>query len=383
MIAILIYFGIAVAYVFFFAIASKFYKKGSAKKGLDIENINFLFMVPAYKEDAVIIETAKNIISQPDFGSKDEVVIIADQLKPETITHLEELKVTVIEVFFEKSTKAKAINSAMKSLESWGRKYNAVVLLDADNHLVEGYITKTKESYVSGNQIIQTHRIAKNLDTTMAKLDAISEEINNSIFRLGHHNVGLSAALIGSGLVMNYDLFVSYLRKIDVVSGFDKQLELDVMKDKLLIEYLEEAYVLDEKVRNTQVFETQRTRWLAAQWNFAKQNFLSAWVELFKNGNVDFFNKVIQFVLPPRLILVGVLGLMLIFSLIFPAYLTEIISLNALLWAGLLIATPTYLLKMLNMKVLLELPKVFFSMLKAILKIGKAKQKFLHTPHGA
>ncbi|WP_064197043.1 MULTISPECIES: glycosyltransferase family 2 protein [Emticicia] len=383
MIAILIYFGIAVAYVFFFAIASKFYKKGSAKKGLDIENINFLFMVPAYKEDAVIIETAKNIISQPDFGSKDEVVIIADQLKPETITHLEELKVTVIEVFFEKSTKAKAINSAMKSLESWGRKYNAVVLLDADNHLVEGYITKTKESYVSGNQIIQTHRIAKNLDTTMAKLDAISEEINNSIFRLGHHNVGLSAALIGSGLVMNYDLFVSYLKKIDVVSGFDKQLELDVMKDKLLIEYLEEAYVLDEKVRNTQVFETQRTRWLAAQWNFAKQNFLSAWVELFKNGNVDFFNKVIQFVLPPRLILVGVLGLMLIFSLIFPAYLTEIISLNALLWAGLLIATPTYLLKMLNMKVLLELPKVFFSMLKAILKIGKAKQKFLHTPHGA
>ena len=151
----------------------------------------------------------------------------------------------------------------------------------------------------------------------MAKLDAISEEINNSVFRLGHYNVGLSAALIGSGLVMDYEMFRTYLNKIDVVSGFDKQLELDIMNDKRKIEYLQEAYILDEKVRNTQVFETQRTRWMAAQWNFAKQNFGKAWVELIKNGNLDFFNKVIQFMLPPRLILLGILALMLIISILF------------------------------------------------------------------
>lgn len=382
MTALIIYLTFAVAYVLFFAIASKFQRKNLVTNQGNNKDINFLFMVPAYKEDSVIIETAKNVLSQSDFGMTDEVVVIADQLKKETIKELEALKVTVIEVFFEKSTKAKSINRAMKALSLWGKKHDAVVLLDADNHLVEGFITKAKTSFVAGNKIIQTHRIAKNIDTPMAKLDAISEEINNSVFRLGHYNVGLSAALIGSGLVMDYEMFRAYLNKIDVVSGFDKQLELDIMNDKRKIEYLQEAYILDEKVRNTQVFETQRTRWIAAQWNFAKQNFTKAWVELVKNGNLDFFNKVIQFVLPPRLILLGILALMLIVSALFNFYFAEILVLNIALWFGFLLATPIYLLKTINFSIFRELPKVFVSMVKAVFKIGKAKQTFLHTPHG-
>lgn len=381
MTALIIYLTFAVAYVLFFAIASKFQRNKAVAQNL-ISGGSFLFMIPAYKEDAVIIETAKNVLSQTDFGMNDEVVVIADQLKKETIKELETLKVTVIEVFFEKSTKAKSINRAMKALGLWGKKHDAVVLLDADNHLVEGFITKTKASFAAGNKIIQTHRIAKNLDTPMAKLDAISEEINNSVFRLGHYNVGLSAALIGSGLVMDYEMFRAYLNKIDVVSGFDKQLELDIMNDKRKIEYMQDAYVLDEKVKNTQVFETQRTRWIAAQWNFAKQNFAKAWLELVKNGNVDFFNKVIQFVLPPRLILLGMLALMLIVSVLFNFYFTEILLLNIALWLGFLLATPIYLLKKINVSIFMELPKALLSMTKAIFKIGKAKQTFLHTPHG-
>lgn len=380
---ILIYLSFAVAYVLFFSIASKIKRKRYSFSQKNTQKVNFLYMIPAYKEDGVIVETAKNVVSQSDFGKEDEVVVIADQLKKETIQELENLNITVIEVFFDKSTKAKAINRAMKALSLWRKKHDAVVLLDADNHLVEGFITKAKASFGAGNKIIQTHRIAKNLDTPMAKLDAFSEEINNSIFRLGHHNLGLSAALIGSGLVMDYDLFKSYLQKNDVVSGFDKQLELDIMEDKLKIEYLEDAYILDEKVRNAQVFETQRTRWMAAQWNFAKQNFLKAWVQLIRFGNLDFFNKVIQFILPPRVILMGVLAIMMIFSLIFDYKFIEIALLNIGLWTAFVLATPSFLLKTLNKNLLAELPIAFISMTRAFLKIGKAKQKFLHTPHGA
>ena len=380
---IFIYLTFAVAYVLFFSVASKFPRKTIKKHSKSNQNPNFLYMIPAYKEDGVIVETAKNVLSQADFGENDEVVVIADQLKKETIKQLEALEVTVVKVFFEKSTKAKAINIAMKALSLWRKKHDAIVLLDADNHLVTGFISQTKEAFAQGNKIIQTHRIAKNFDTPMAKLDAISEEINNSIFRLGHQSLGLSAALIGSGLVMDFELFKYYLKKIDVVSGFDKQLELDIMADKLKIEYLPNAYILDEKVRNTQVFETQRTRWIAAQWNFAKQNFVKAWIELLTKGNVDFFNKVIQFILPPRLILLGLLTIMLIISILSKQFIMWTIILNVSLWISFLLATPTYLFKSINFKTIQELPLAFWSMTKAIFKIGKAKQTFLHTPHGA
>jgi len=36
----------------------------------------------------------------------------------------------------------------------------------------------------------------------LALLDGISEEINNNIFRKGHQTLGLSSALIGSGMAL-------------------------------------------------------------------------------------------------------------------------------------------------------------------------------------
>lgn len=379
---LLIYLSIAVAYILFFATFSIL----NTKKR-DVSHLNnaasFTYLIPAYKEDFVIIETAQNVLSQSDFGINDEVVVIADQLKTNTIENLQAIGATVIEVAFEKSTKAKAINVAMQILEKRTKKAAAIVLLDADNHLVEGFISKTKSAFAAGNKIIQTHRIAKNLDTPMAKLDAISEEINNSVFRLGHARIGLSAALIGSGLVMDFELFGNYLKKIDVVSGFDKQLELDILADGLKIEYLPEAYILDEKVQNAQVFETQRTRWIAAQFNFAKQNFVKAWSQLLFNQNIDFFNKVVQFFLPPRLLLLGFLFILLIINDLLPQSSTWILLLNVALWASFVLATPRYLLKTINFNILRELPLAFLSMAKAAFKIGKAQQTFLHTPHGA
>jgi hypothetical protein len=47
---------------------------------------------------------------------------------------------------------------------------------------------------------VQGHRTAKNTNNSWAILDAISEEINNNIFRKGHRVLGLSSAIIGSGM---------------------------------------------------------------------------------------------------------------------------------------------------------------------------------------
>jgi hypothetical protein len=54
---------------------------------------------------------------------------------------------------------------------------------------------------------IQCHRCAKNANNDVAVLDGTSEEINNTIFRKAHNRLGLSSALIGSGMCFKYDLF--------------------------------------------------------------------------------------------------------------------------------------------------------------------------------
>ncbi|MFQ8804838.1 MAG: glycosyltransferase family 2 protein [Alistipes indistinctus] len=109
------------------------------------------------------------------------------------------------------------------------------------------------------------HRRAKNLHTDTALLDAVSEEINNSIFRKGHVALGVSSALIGSGMAFDYNWFCNNITQVSS-AGEDKELEVLLLKQGIFIEYLDDVEVLDEKTAGSRAFYNQRRRWLAAQW---------------------------------------------------------------------------------------------------------------------
>ncbi len=117
-----------------------------------------------------------------------------------------------MEVSFEKSTKAKSLNQVMERIEE---EYDIAIILDADNEKEKGVLHKVNNAYCSGFKAIQCHRTAKNTNTHISRLDGLSEEINNSIYRKGHVRVGLSSALIGSGMAFDYSLFKNIMAEID------------------------------------------------------------------------------------------------------------------------------------------------------------------------
>jgi cellulose synthase/poly-beta-1,6-N-acetylglucosamine synthase-like glycosyltransferase len=368
----MVYLTVAVLYLLFFTVVAS--RPVTVPRSKATPRPRFLIVFPAYKEDAVIVSSVQNALSQPDLDLGDTVVVLADQLKPATWEKLGVYSAQIINIELPQSTKARAINQALPQIST---PWDAVLLMDADNHLVPGAIRKAKETFMAGREVIQLHRMAKNLDTPMAKLDALSEEVNNTIFRKGHVAVGLSSALIGSGLVMDRVRFERFMAGIDAVSGFDKQLELDLLKNGQFITYLEDAFVLDEKVRNEAVFETQRTRWLAAQWRFAKAHFFKAFGALFR-GKIDYADKVFQFILPPRIVLLGLLILMSLWGGLWTVWSGGLFFLYlATLWR----ATPRYIRQVIGWNEIKLVPQAFWSMLKALSRIGQAKKKFLHTPH--
>ena len=99
----------------------------------------------------------------------------------------------------------------------------------------------------------------------------LSEEINNHIFRKGHKVLGLSAALIGSGKAVKYDFFEEIMSKITAIGGFDKQMEVLIISQKVTIDYAHEILVFDEKVQLPEVFQNQRKRWMSAQLTFMRK----------------------------------------------------------------------------------------------------------------
>lgn len=338
-------------------------------------------LMPAYQADDVIRETAPLAVHHQYIGQFD-VHVIADGLQPATVQALRHQGAKVIEVSFVKSTKGKALLTALNSLPT--NAYDVAVILDVDNVMGTGFLNQVDHAMVSGSRVVQGHRTAKNLDSPFAVLDACNEEINNHIFRQGHVSLGMSSALIGSGMAFDYHYLHRLLQDIGETPGEDKELEFKILRNKIKIDYLATAHVYDEKIPNSQVFTAQRTRWLAAQQEFLRKYFLEGLWQLGR-GNFDFTDKVIQVLLLPRILLLGLLvifaglsvwwapgpGLIFWFSLLFSTII------------ALLLALPKRLYTRQVVKALLYLPVALGAMLLALLQIRKAKTSFMHTPHTA
>lgn len=375
---ILAYLSIQVFYLLFFALAGKFSNKKDFPKAQKLRKIRIF--IPGYKEDAVIIATAKDAIKQDYPKELFEVVIIADSFSEATLSTLKSLPIKVVEVSFEKSTKGKALQKAIEATAI--APVDIVVILDADNHMTQGFLHAVNDAYEQGYQVIQGHRTAKDFKTPFALLDACTEEINNNIFRRGHVAVGLPSALIGSGMAFDWNLFVNYLKDIGDTSGEDKELEFRIIRDKKDVAFLDKKYVLDEKVAKTDVFSQQRSRWLAMQVEFLEKYFIEGWFQLFK-GNIAFFNKVFQTYLFPRVMLVAVMVQWLIVSFVFSSeHLNYSIGLFLALAFSLLLSIPSKWYNKQLLMAFLQIPGAIISMLKAMFKIGKARKQFIHTPHG-
>jgi cellulose synthase/poly-beta-1,6-N-acetylglucosamine synthase-like glycosyltransferase len=341
----------------------------------------FAVFIPAYKEDKVILEVAEDACLQNYPKDLFDVIVIADKLKPETIIKLKAMLINVIEVNFEKSTKSKSLNRAFELLPE---KYDYALILDADNIMENNFIRKLNNGLSFGFFGVQGHRVAKNMNTSVAILDAVSEEINNHLFRRGNRALGLSSSLIGSGMAFEYKPFKTIMAGIEAIGGFDKELELYMTQRGLKVDFIEDAYVYDEKVQSFDNFSNQRKRWLAAQFIYLRKSFGSALLQLFTKGNFDYFNRSFQHIFLPRVLLLGSLTMIFLLSLIFDS------SIYTVLWGGLftvicltlLISVPGKMYNASTLNAILYLPKGIWLMFKALLSMKGANKTFIHTEHG-
>jgi cellulose synthase/poly-beta-1,6-N-acetylglucosamine synthase-like glycosyltransferase len=386
-ILIWVYFGFAALYVLFFSLASLFYREKKMKPAKSYRKVAVL--IPGYKEDAVIVDVARDALKQQYPSHRFDVVIIADSFRSDTLEKLRTLPLKLIEVQFEQSTKSKALNRAMSLLPD---DYDIALILDADNVMESDFLLKINQAFENGFEIVQGHRVAKNMNTPFAVLDAISEEINNSIFRKGHRAVGLSSALIGSGMAFGYKMFRKRMSEIHAIGGFDKELELTLLRDGKKIGFLNNALVYDEKVQKAEVFENQRRRWLSAQFIYFGRFFADGLKHFFLKGKVDFPDKVYQMITVPRVLLLGISIIMTamcgIALWLFPD--APYAGTQFLLWVitfimvalAFFVSVPRSFYNKGTLNALRVLPKAFLTMLGSLFKLKGANKKFIHTQHG-
>lgn len=386
---VFIYLAIAAVYFLFFSFIGVFPYRRKTFSAPELRKMAVL--IPGYKEDIVILEVAEASLKQSYPSSHFDVVIVADSFKPETISALKKLPLKLVEVVFDKSTKSKSLNAAMTAI---GDEYDIAVVLDADNIMDYHFLEKINQAFEAGYPAVQGHRMAKNMNNSMAVLDSISEEINNHIFRKGHRVAGLASGLIGSGMAFQYRMFKKRMSEIQAIGGFDKELELTMLRDGIKIEYIEDAVVLDEKVQDKAVFENQRRRWLAAQFIYFRRFAWDGLVQFITRLNVDFLDKVYQMVMPPRILLLGIVtiltSLMGLVSLIDYSSVKGFFLFGFFNWFVIWMFVVLAFVFSVNRKfytkqtlhAIMTLPMGFWLMFRLLFRLKGANKVFIHTQHG-
>jgi cellulose synthase/poly-beta-1,6-N-acetylglucosamine synthase-like glycosyltransferase len=379
-----IYLAINTLYFFVIAVGGKLYKPviyqpNPAKKKIAV-------LIPSYKEDEVILNTARKAKTHNYAAEFFDVFVAADQLKQETIRSLREIPVNVLEVKFEISSKARSLNQLLNYIPE--DKYDIAIILDGDNIMMPDSLEKVNASFQKGFRAAQCHRIAKNKNTAVAVLDAMSEEINNNIFRKGQRALGFSSSTIGSGMAFEFKKLKEIYNKPGILGNpaCDREVDFEIMKAEITIEFIDDAYVLDEKVSDRAVYQRQRTRWLESQIIHLRLFFNNKDETLRKTK--DYWNRLFFNLAPPRLLFL--LSYFLMFAIFVVEYFTKVqilfpeyfywFIITLMFALVMIISVPRRLYSWSTVKALCHVPLLVFSMVKALFSMNVKRKEFLHTP---
>ena len=149
------------------------------------------------------------------------------------------------------------------AIDRFERAHNRLLIIDSDNILESTLLDELDRYFASGYVAVQGVRKAKNLDSTIACLDAARDMYYHFYDGKVLFELGSSATLAGSGMAFTVELYKECLGQMDITgAGFDKVLQAEILKRNLRIAFNEKAIVFDEKTSQSTQLVNQRARWI-------------------------------------------------------------------------------------------------------------------------
>lgn len=355
-------------YLGFFAFTSMFARHSDTPKAK--KQNRFIILIPSHKSGKSVEMTVNSILGQSYPQRLFDVTVIADHEDEITMFHLAQQPITLLSPNYAKYSRTKSLQLALNNLPQF-KIYDVAIILDAGDIVETEFLDQMNDAYESaGTKAIQAHKLSFNRDTVSARLAAIFEEINNSIFRRGHISVGLSAAMASSGMVFHFEWFKRHILA-SKINWADKELEALLIRHYIYIDYFDKIYVYGEKVRQAEEFNRQHRGWIMTQWRAVLRN-IQYLPKAIIHRHYDLVDKLFQWMILPRMVMMAIIILM---SIITPfIYFTMAVKWWLLFSIVLFIfamATPNYLVDDKWDSTFFKIPIVFMSSILQKFSWGK------------
>ena len=359
---------LTVVYIGIFAMASMFSQHEDTPKSR-VEN-RFIILIPAYKNGVIAEQTVRSILGQTYPQRLFDVTVIADQLDEMSNFRLAQQPITLLTPNFSKSSRAKSLQLAINNLPQF-KLYDIAVVLNPGNIVEPEFLEQLNDAYeAAGTKAIQCHMLSQNRDTVSARLSAIFEEINNSIFRRGHVTLGLSAAASNSAMAFDFNWFKTNIMTT-TTTWDDKELEARLLRQHIFVDYFDDIMVFSEKTRSAEDFNRQRGRWLMSHLATIVRNIRYLPGAIIQR-HYDLVDKIIQWMLIPRILMMGIIVMMgILMPFIYFSLAIKWWALFAIVLFIFALATPNYLVDDKWDHTFFSIPMILLAFLLAKTSIGK------------
>lgn len=365
-------------YLFFPLILLLFSKFNFSKKyhlNKEMESFDYAVIVTAYEETFHLTQVVSSILSQT--YQNFIVYIVADKCDVSTLSFNND-RVLVLR---PQQVIGSNTGSHQYAIKNFIRNHNLLTIIDSDNILASNYLQELNKSFTNGFKAVQGIRLAKNLDTNYACLDAARDIYYHFYDGEVLFNAGSSATLAGSGMAFDTQLYTLFLAE-NMVSGagFDKVLQAWLVKQNYRIAFNKEAIVFDEKTTHSDQLVKQRSRWINTWFKYFKYGFSMIYRGI-KNLSINQF--IFGFVLlrPP-------LFIFLILA-VFATLINIILGFNYYVWLlgfgcfifGFILSLSKFNTDKRIYKSLINIPKFMFYQLLSLTKIKNANKISVATKH--
>ncbi|WP_244862648.1 glycosyltransferase family 2 protein [Pedobacter heparinus] len=337
---------------------------------------DYAVIVTAY-EDLSLIHAVVDSILKVDYGNFI-IYIVADNCDVSTLNFADER----IVVLRPTEVLSSNVKSHFYAINNFKRQHDRITIIDSDNLVQSSYFVELNHIFDLGYHAVQGVREAKNLNTSLACLDAA----NDIYYRYADKELltlaGSSASLSGSGMAFSTELYKECMLKLDASgAGFDKILQYEIVIRKLKIAFAKKAIVYDEKTSKSDQLVKQRARWINTWFKFFKLG-LKMMLSGVVNRDWNQFLFSIMLVRPPLFILLFLSLLWFAIGLLIVPELSLIIVISSFIFVF------TFMKSLSHFKAdrriyqsLKRIPIFIFFQVQALLKAKKANKLSVATKH--
>lgn len=275
------------------------------------KNHDFALVVAAHNEEQVIANMVESLTNLNYPKDKYSIFVVADNCTDKTAQIARDSGAEVFERFNDtEKGKGFALEWMFDKIYNMERKYDSIVIFDADNIVDKNFLYHINEQNKRGFKVVQGYIDSKNPnDSWVSYSYSLGFWSTNKLFQQSRYNLGLGCQLCGTG----FSVAVDVLREIGwgaTCLTEDMEFTMKLCMNNIRVAWAYDAVVYDEKPITFKQSWNQRTRWMQGHADVFCRFFTKCIKKAFAEKSIFPLDCALYLFMPIKIITMGAVTVM-------------------------------------------------------------------------